>query len=143
VIIETYYLDQNRTAPLRPLLQDCGISFQANWMNPDRNSRSIIWMNPDHPLFHQPHDGFSLVHNSTYWEGDAGDMMQKRSGGEGELVAGIYAWEKSRYATIAVCKKGRVILQTFSTHDYRKSDMIPLWQNYIHYTLLNHFKQVE
>jgi hypothetical protein len=34
---------------------------------------------------------------------------------------------------------GRVILQTFSSHDYPTNDMVALWQNYIVYTLTNHF----
>jgi hypothetical protein len=143
VIIETYYLDQNRTAPLRPLMQDCGISFQKNWMNPSKDSRSIIWLNPEHPLFHKPHEGFSLVHYSTYWSGDAGDLMKKGSTGDGELLAGLYSWEKNAFGTLASCKGGQVILMTISTHDYRKSDMTALWQNFVYYTLSNHFQAGE
>jgi len=40
---------------------------------------------------------------------------------------------------LATCFEGRVIIQTFSDHDYHQADIIPLWQNYIHYTLKNHF----
>jgi hypothetical protein len=44
---------------------------------------------------------------------------------------------------LASCYDGRVIIQTFSDHDYDQGDIIPLWQNYIHYTLKNHFLAVQ
>lgn len=145
VIIETWYLDDMALGPISDITSQCGVSFQKDWWEPDRNSRSIVWFDPDHPLFHYPNEGFSLVHNATYWDkGDAGDMMRARSGGgNGELVAGLYSWEKAHYGAIAVCFDGRVILQTFSTHDYRKSDVTDLWQNYVYYTLKNHFLKLQ
>ncbi len=144
VIIETWYLDEMAAGPISDITSQCGVRFQKDWWEPDRNSRSIVWFDPEHPLFHAPNEGFSLVHNAPYWEGDAGDMMRTRAGGgNGGLLAGIYSWEKSSYGTIAVCYDGRVILQTFSTHDYRKSDMTDLWQNYAYYTLKNHFLKLQ
>jgi hypothetical protein len=140
VIIETWYLDEMALGRISDITSQCGVRFQKDWFDPDRNSRSIVWFDPEHALFHAPNEGFSLVHNAPYWEGDVGDMMMTRAGGgNGALVAGLYAWEKDRYGTIAECYDGRVILQTFSTHDYRKSDMTDLWQNYVYYTLKNHF----
>ncbi|HTP02521.1 MAG TPA: hypothetical protein VMJ64_14195 [Anaerolineales bacterium] len=44
---------------------------------------------------------------------------------------------------LASCYDGRVILQTFSDHDYRQEEIIALWQNYIHYTLKNHFAALQ
>lgn len=142
VIIEVWYLDQHASDPIKGLLSDCGVTFMKNWMNPDRNSRSVVWLNPDHPLFHEPNDGISLVHYSPYWEGDAGDLLMKKSAGKGEMVAGLYTWEKSRSGVLANCNDGRVIIQTFSTHDYLRDDMIKLWQNYIYNTLKNHFLKI-
>jgi hypothetical protein len=40
---------------------------------------------------------------------------------------------------LASCFQGRVLIQTFCNHDYHEGDIVPLWQNYIHYTLKNHF----
>jgi hypothetical protein len=47
-------------------------------------------------------------------------------------------------AVLATCYQGRVIIQTFSDHDYGQDNqdmgiLVPLWENYIHYTLKNHF----
>lgn len=144
VIIETWYLDDMALGPISDITSQCGVRFQRDWFAPDINSRSIVWLNPDHPLFHEPNEGFSLVHYSPYWDDDAGDLMKYRAGGgEGELLAGLYTWEKGSYSLLASCFEGRVILQTFSTHDYRKSDMTDLWQNYVYYTLKNHFLKVQ
>lgn len=139
VIIETWYLDYMAAGPISRITGKCGVGFQKNWMNPDRDSRSVIWLNPDHPMLHYPNEGFTLVHYNPYWEGDAGDMMYKKSSGDGEIIAGLYSTEKSRYGTLAVCYEGRVVIMTVSTHDYRKSDMTALWQNMTYYTLKNHF----
>jgi len=36
-----------------------------------------------------------------------------------------------------------MVLQTFSTHDYRKTDTLNLWENYIYNTLLAHFQYLD
>ena len=69
----------------------------------------------------------------------AGDKLMIGGGGEPTLLAGLSAQPSSGEAVLASCFDGRVIIQTFCNHDYRESDIIPLWQNYIHYTLKNHF----
>ena len=40
--------------------------------------------------------------------------------------------------TLASCLGGRVIVQTFRTHEYQHDDMLRLWQNYIYQTLKAH-----
>lgn len=35
---------------------------------------------------------------------------------------------------------GRLVIQTFSTHDYEYNLMLELWQNYIINSLTNHYK---
>jgi hypothetical protein len=58
--------------------------------------------------------------------------------GNADMLAGLSA-KKSDEGVLATCYDGRVIIQTFSDHDYDEADILPLWQNYIHYTLKNHF----
>jgi hypothetical protein len=43
---------------------------------------------------------------------------------------------------ITACIEGRVIIQTFSDHDYHRSDIQALWENYVTYVLTNHFAVV-
>jgi len=35
--------------------------------------------------------------------------------------------------------EGRVIIQTFSDHDYHEDQIVALWENYIYNTLKAHF----
>jgi hypothetical protein len=121
------------------LLTTCGVKFQKDWFNPPDGSRSIWWLVPEHPVFHVPNDGVTLAHYNLEWYGDAGDFIKKIPGSEATILAGNLAWEKDNHGTIAICKDGRFIIQTHSTHDYHKEDIMRLWQNYIYNGLKAHF----
>ena len=69
------------------------------------------------------------------WYGDAGDLLKLNPGSGAALLGGTQQKEFSSYGLIAECLDGRMIWQTFSTHDYKTQDMINLWQNYIAHTL--------
>ncbi len=144
LVAEVWYLDDTANGRIAPLLGKCGVSYQKDlWRDPqkyDLLNYSLYWLDPHHELFSNPNMVDPLYTPSIYWMNDVGDLLRLDSGGDAELLAGMYPNEKSRYGVIASCLDGRVILQTFSTHDYRQSQMIPLWQNYITYTLTNHFQ---
>jgi hypothetical protein len=141
VILEMWDLDELASGKISPLLTRCGIKFQADWWEPRSDSRSIWWLVPDHPVFHEPNEGMSLAHYNIQWQADAGDFIKKLPGSEATLLAGTLAWEKESHATLATCLDGRFIIQTHSTHDYHREDVVRLWQNYIYFTLKNHFQQ--
>ncbi len=147
LIAEVWYLDDTANGRIAPLLSKCGVSYQKDfWREPDRYdvlNYSLYWLDQHHELFTNPNMVEPLYTPAIYWVKDVGDLLRLDSGGEAELLAGLYPNEKSRYGVIASCLDGRVIFQTFSTHDYRQSQMIPLWQNYITYTLTNHFQAAE
>ena len=140
VILEIWNLDEIAGGRISSLLIRCGVEFQADWFDPPNESRSIWWLNPEHPIFHEPNEGMSLAHYNLEWFGDAGDFIRLASGGDAALLAGNLAWEKSSHGTLATCIDGRFIIQTHSSHDYHKEDVIPLWQNYIYFALKNRFE---
>ena len=79
-----------------------------------------------------------------YWNpGDVGDLVKLRSSGDATIVAGLYPNEKNSYGLLTTCLEGRMVLQTFDTHDYDPSMTKALWENYITYTLTNHFKKID
>jgi len=41
------------------------------------------------------------------------------------------------------CLDGRLVWQTFSTHDYKDQDMISLWQNYIYNALQARYEYLQ
>lgn len=149
LIAEIWHMDKHYT-DVQSLFMQCGLKFHKNWARPagyNPLDYSILFLDPSHPIFNTPNSGFALTNPSwIYWKppltDDAGDLMQLSGGGDAQLLAGIFQKESSRYGVIATCMDGRVIFQTFSDHDYPEGDVIALWQNYITYTLTNHFMAV-
>lgn len=143
VIIEIWYLDDIIRGKVSSIMDRCGFRLYKDWFNPDLDSRSIFWLDPSHPLLAEPNPDVSLVHYGPYWiTGDAGDLLMSTSSASGKLLAGLVQSRKNDYGTLGVCDDGRLIIQTFSSHDYRSADVINLWQNYIYYTLKNHFNTI-
>lgn len=138
LIAEVWYLDRLGEGRIKSLLTGCGVKFQRDW----DLAESIYWLQSDHPVFSEPNGTVALIHYSRYWWTQAGDLIKLSPGSNATLLAGTFQKQKSDYGVLATCYEGRVILQTFSNHDYRYNEIVPLWQNYIHYTLKNHFLAV-
>jgi len=138
VIAEVWYLDFLGGGRISNFLSNCGVQFQKDY----ELAESIYWLQPEHPLFTDPNTAMPLIHYSRYWGSQAGDYVRVAPGSEADLVAGAYQKNKSDYGLITSCMEGRVILQTFSNHDYHKDEIVALWQNYITYTLKNRFDKL-
>jgi len=132
VITEMWILDWVKNGRIQPILEQCGISYQSNWVNP--SNRDVYWVDPNHPLATEP-NAVSLSHFRLYWRGDVGDLVMKVPGSPAQIVASANAANSERDGLITVCYDGRLILQTFASHDHFQSEMVKLWQNYIYYAL--------
>ena len=140
-IIEFWDIDDAPVGKIKPLLDDCGIKFQADWYDPD--FRSVFWLQTDHPIMNEPNQLNNKLREAPFWRGDIGDLMQLNPSNNPEdndalLLAGTNGLWKDDHGTLAVCMGGRVIFQTFSSHEYSMQDMIDLWQNYIYNALKSH-----
>lgn len=144
LVAEVWYLDEIANGRIAPLLGKCGVSFQADWQRDpagyDQLDYSIFWLDQYNEVFSYPNQVGALTTPNIYWTGDVGDLLRLGSGGDAILLAGKHPDQKSSHSVLATCLGGRMILQTFSTHDYRRDHMVPLWENYMYYTLNNHFK---
>jgi len=144
LVAEVWYLDEIANGRIAPLLGKCGVSFQADWWRDpagyDQLDYSIFWLDQYNEVFSYPNQVGALTTPNIYWTGDVGDLLRLGSGGDAILLAGKHPDQKSSHGVLATCLGGRMILQTFSTHDYRRDHMVPLWENYMYYTLNNHFK---
>ncbi len=143
VIIEIWNLDDIASGKITPILSKCGVKLFRDWIREydyDPFDYSIYWLDKSHPLLTTP----SIVQAPSYpypeWFTDAGDLLELSSGGDAVLVGGLHANRKSDYGVLAVCMGGRMVIQTFSSHDYEWSDVQPLWINYITYTLTKHYE---
>ncbi|GAB4522693.1 MAG: hypothetical protein Fur0018_04750 [Anaerolineales bacterium] len=139
VIIETWNLDDIAGGSAAPILERCGAVVQSDWNNPPLNARALWWLAPQNPIFHQPNNGFSLISPDVYWDGDAGDLLMLQASSDAVLLAGVTAGETRKAGTLISCMDGQLLIQTFSTHDYRYENIIALWQNYVYNTLKVHF----
>jgi hypothetical protein len=143
VIIETWNLDSFYQDPsTHELLKSCGVEYQGDLFDMQFQSEVFYTLIPNHPLLTTPNQ-ISLNYVTNYWnlKGDMGDVLRNTSMGDAALVLGRRPENPDRYGTLAVCKKGRLIIQTFSTHEYRQDDIEKLWQNYVSNALKNRFTQ--
>jgi hypothetical protein len=143
VIIEMWNMDDIGGGKFANIAAKCGIRFQKDWYIPldTQPLLSVWWLQPEHPILHEPNEGMSLRNFMNFWtlDTDKGDLFRLADGGDAVLLGGTIANEKSRYGTLAVCLDGRLILQTFSTHEYRQEEITLLWQNYIYNALKSRF----
>ena len=108
--------------------------------------RVFFWLIPDHPVFHQPNQIETQLGNAPrMWSGDIGDLIRinpdtNSQAANAQLLAGTNPAWKMDHATLVSCVDGRVIIQTFGSHEYQTQEMISLWQNYIYQTLKYHFE---
>ena len=135
LVAEVWYLERLGGGKIRNIMTNCGISFQADWPL----AESIYWTEPDHPLFTAPNTVLPLLNYSRYWTVSAGDLVRLTPGSTAHIVAGAFQKHNTDYGLVTVCMDGRMVFQTFSNHDFHHDEVVRLWQNYITYTLTNHF----
>lgn len=138
VILELWTLDYNAKGRVAPILEECGIEFQANWVNP--SDRGVYWSDPSHPIATHPNE-VDLKRFTNFWSGDIGDLVKKTTGSKAQIIASANKGNPDRDGLITLCYDGRLILQTFSTHDHMERDAIKLWQNYVYFALKTRAEQ--
>ena len=139
LIMEVWYLARESTGPIAKILGPCGVRYRKQY----DTAESVYWWNPTHEIFNVPNSVLPLLHYDTYWWTAAGDKLMAGGSGDPSFLAGLSSKPDSGEAVLASCYGGRVLIQTFCNHDYRQEEIIALWQNYIHYTLKNHFAALQ
>jgi len=135
-VFETWNVNGLQHGKFRRIMKICGIEYEKDWV--DISNRVFFWLEPDHPLFQEPNQ-LPPPRSTIFWTGDVGDLIKLAPDGGATLLAGTEAGQKTNHGVLTSCLEGRMLLQTFSTHDFDRQDMKKLWQNYIYYTLKNHY----
>lgn len=147
VIIEIWYLDQIASGRIQPLMQNCGIAFHQNWIreeNEDWNRFVVYIWEPDAPVLSDPNVITFLGPSGMKWQtGDVGDLIRLTPGSNARLLAGQLPYQSNDFGLMAECFDGRMIWQTFSTHNYRHSQTLALWQNYLINSLKARYNYLE
>lgn len=137
VIIETWRLDEMRSGAVSTLLQRCNINYQGDLSELNAGEQELIILAPNHSILNEPNKNITLRTVTEYWKtDDLGDWIQKTPGSQAVLLLGTRSGEREKYGTLTVCMGGRLILQTFSTHQYDQTQIVNLWQNYIYNALM-------
>lgn len=136
VIIENWDLDNAPLGRVKPILDRCGVTVQGDWYEPEM--RVFYWTDPTDPIFNYPNRLTSGLRNAArLWHGDIGDLLQ--GSGDAQILASDNHLLNNDHGLLVSCVGGRMVLQTFRSHEYHHDDMVALWQNYIYHTLSNHF----
>ena len=137
VIIEEYQLESIVSGKISPLINRCDLEFQEQWAW-DPLKHQLLWqVDGSLPIHHQPNEGISLTNPSGYWpSSDIGDFMRLAPGSKSEPLWTARANVKDTYLTAVSCEDNRLILQTYSSHNYGKDRVVRMWENYIYNALL-------
>jgi hypothetical protein len=139
VIIEVYNLDEIGLGKVAVLLSRCGVEFQADWWDEPLNEQVLYPLDPTHPVLFTPNSNVSLTNPTGYWLLELGDLLRTTPGSEATLLLGTRATQKTSYGVSVSCLQGRMIIQTFGTHNYGRDRVTRLWENYIYNTLVARF----
>lgn len=143
LIMEAWDADSMFQGKIRKITDKCGIDYQMDWYNPP--SRSVWFLQRDNPIFNTPNTlEPSLRTYMNFWRGDIGDLWKVKvyAGqvvGDAILLAGTKVEDKKDHANLVTCIGGRMVLQSFPTHEYDRETIEKLWENYVYNVLRNHF----
>jgi hypothetical protein len=136
VIIETWTIHRQVEGKIKAILNGCGVQLQDTM----DVSVPVEWYVPDSPFFNSPNQVGDLSKTNRYWSGEAGDFLKLGPGSDATLLAGTNSNGEDS-GVIVNCYDGRLILQTFSNHDYPQAQITQLWQNFVYNLLSNHFSK--
>lgn len=132
------------SSDLTTFIEDkCAIGVEKTWVRPESYTYSdylLYNLNQGLPIFDTPFKINLPMRPNIYWTGDIGDLIVKLPGSLALFGTGLTSRDPNRYGLLTSCNDGKILLQTFSTHDYRLFETTELWANYAHFVLSNHFK---
>ncbi len=136
VILEEWSMDSLAGGKLSLLTGTCGVDFDRDWAGNDIEDTVIYAVNGSHRAHHFPNEGLSLTNVTGYWLGsDLGDRMRLAPGSSATPLWSLYGKSNNTDIVAVSCVDDRFIIQTYSTHSYAQSRIVPVWQNYIYSTL--------
>ncbi len=135
VIIEEWDLDAIWAGKFSALMTRCGVEFQSDWWNKPLNEQLLWAVEGSSPILHTPNEGISLRNPTGYWNGDLGDLLRLAPGSRAVPLWSARSTAGDSYLTAVACLDNRIIIQTYSSHNYGKDRIVRMWQNYIYNTL--------
>jgi len=142
VIIETWYLDSVANGKASLITSRCGFAYQKDWVMVLPENMAMYPLDSENPILHNPNDGLTFSDILNYWAyDDIGDLIKLTGKGDAKLLLGTKPTEKDKYGTLVVCLDGKLIWQTFCSHNLSYDEMVPVWENYIYNSLKARFME--
>ncbi len=141
VIIEEWELDAIGAGKFSTLASRCGIEIQADWWNKPVKEQLLWAVDGSSPILHFPNEGISLRNPTGYWNGDLGDLLRLAPGSQAVPLWSTRTNTPDSYLVAVACLDNRLIIQTFSSHDYGRERVVRMWQNYIYNALQARYRQ--
>ncbi len=145
VILEAWHLDKVSEGSAKPILEQCGVKI-TNYSGAVHSEMDmVLWPTGiADPVLTEPNNYPKLTKPIFFWRPvDLGDLMELSGSRDAKLIIGRKANESRKYGVVAVCMKGQLIIQTFSSHNYHLDPMMTVWENYIYNALKTHFQGKE
>lgn len=135
VIMEMWHLDEIQEGTVKPILLRCGVNV-SNWEGSSSADLNLYAPDSNHPLLNEvvPVHEFKLL-DYWMWYVDLGDLMYLTGTGDAKIALSAQPGDSTQAGVLTECYDGRLILQTFSSHNYQDETMVSLWANYIHNAL--------
>jgi hypothetical protein len=136
VILESWILDSVSQGRASPILTKCGVQVYPYFPKAFSVNDVVMWpigSTNQHPIMNDPNGGLKFTRARDKWllSMDLGSKMALTGRGDAIFLLGTDAQSDFKDGTLAVCMKGHLILQTFSSHSFEWDTMYPLWENYI------------
>jgi hypothetical protein len=146
-IMETWFLDSSYSGLAMGMMDRCGLIYDGDWVKIAPGRTVLFALDPSNPILNEPNSGMSFSKSTAYWWDpngklayDVGDLVRLKPGSSSKLLLGTTAEAKDSHGTLTECLDGRLILQTFSDHQFSLDNMSLLWQNYIYNALKARFE---
>jgi hypothetical protein len=136
VILESWILDSVSQGRVSPILANCGVQVYPYFPKSFSVNDVVLWpisSTNQHPIMNDPNGGLKFTRARDKWlpSMDLGSLMALTGGGDAIFLLGHDAQSDFKDGALAVCMKGHLTLQTFSSHSFEWATMYPLWENYI------------
>ncbi len=136
VILESWILDSVSQGRVSPILAKCGVQVYPYYPKTNSVNDVVLWpvgSTSQHPIMNDPNGGLKFTRARDKWlyTFDLGSLMALTGRGDALFLLTQDATSDFKDGAVAVCMKGHLILQTFSSHSFEWDTMYPLWENYI------------
>jgi hypothetical protein len=144
IIFEVWHLDQIYLGKAAIFLNKCGVSVR-NYAGKNISDVAVFPVSGvDHPILNEPNGSIIFTNPTPVWAySDLGDLFELTGSGSGQIIMATDPNDSTRNGVVTVCEGGKVIFQTFNSHNFPENVMRSQWENYIYNALKIRFQNAQ